>query len=103
NYVNTVMTTSSVTPRLDMRHQLFGLPNRLLTGIDFYNTQYDSDRPQAQGLPDIHRYSIRQTTASIYAMNTTTVTPALELSYGGRPPRAFVPRHEVLHPPVVPP
>ena len=39
NYVNTVMTTSSVTPRIDMRHQLFGVPNRLLTGIDFYNTQ----------------------------------------------------------------
>ena len=81
NYVDTVMTTSSVTPRLDMRHQLFGVPNRLLTGIDFYNTQYDLDRPQAQGLPDIHRYSIRQTTASIYAMNTTIVKPALDISW----------------------
>jgi iron complex outermembrane receptor protein len=102
NYVNTVMTTSSVTPRLDMRHQLFGLPNRLLTGIDFYNTQYDSDRPQAQGLPDIHRYSIRQTTASIYAMNTTTVTPALELSYGGRLQRNFVKGQDVYNPAVDP-
>src|SRR5262249_62389974 len=99
NYVNTVMTTSSVTPRLDMRHQLFGLPNRLLTGIDFYNTQYDSDRPQAQGLPDIHRYSIRQTTASIYAMNTTTVTPALEISYGGGLPPQLVKGHALHHPP----
>jgi iron complex outermembrane recepter protein len=84
NYVNTVMTTSSVTPRLDAQHQLFGVPNHLLTGIDVYNTQYDSDRPQAPGLPDIHRYSIQQTTAAIYAMNTTSVTPALDVSLGGR-------------------
>jgi iron complex outermembrane receptor protein len=102
NYVNTVMTTSSVTPRIDMRHQLFGMPNRLLTGIDFYNTQYDSDRPQAEGLPDIHRYSIRQTTASIYAMNTTTVTPALEISYGGRLQRNFVKGQDVYNPAVDP-
>jgi iron complex outermembrane recepter protein len=102
NYVDTIMTTSSVTPRVDMRHQLFGLPNRLLTGIDFYNTQYDSDRPQAQGLPDIHRYSIRQTTASIYAMNTTTVTPALEISYGGRLQRNLVKGQDVYNPAVDP-
>jgi len=102
NHVNTVMTTSSVTPRIDMRHQLFGVPNRLLTGIDFYNTQYDSDRPQAEGLPDIHRYSIRQTTASIYAMNTTTVTPALEISYGGRLQRNFVKGQDVYNPAVDP-
>ncbi len=102
NYVNTVMTTSSVTPRIDMRHQLFGVPNRLLTGIDFYNTQYDSDRPQAEGLPDIHRYTIRQTTASIYAMNTTTVTPALEISYGGRLQRNFVKGQDVYNPAVDP-
>jgi iron complex outermembrane receptor protein len=98
NYVDTIMTTSSVTPRIDMRHQLFGVPNRLLTGVDFYNTQYDSDRPQAQGLPDIHRYSIRQTTASIYAMNTTTVTPALEISYGGRLQRNLVKGQDVYNP-----
>jgi iron complex outermembrane receptor protein len=97
NYVDTIMTTSSVTPRIDMRHQLFGVPNRLLTGVDFYNTQYDSDRPQAQGLPDIHRYSIRQTTASIYAMNTTTVTPALEISYGGRLQRNLVKGQDVYN------
>ncbi len=29
---------------------MFGVPNHLLTGIDFYNTQYDSDRSQAPGL-----------------------------------------------------
>ena len=62
NYVDTVMTTSSVTPRLDTSHHLFGVPNRLFTGIDFYNTQYHFDRPTTPGLVPIHSYDIRQTT-----------------------------------------
>ena len=65
NYVDTVMTTSSVTPRLDVSHHLFGVPNRLLTGIDFYNTQYNSDRPTAPGLVPVHSYDIQQTTAGL--------------------------------------
>ena len=84
NYVDTVMTTSSVTPRLDVSHQLFGVPNRLLTGIDFYNTQYNSDRPTAPGLVPVHSYDIRQTTAAFYAMNTTSVRPDTDISLGGR-------------------
>jgi iron complex outermembrane receptor protein len=90
NYVDTVMTTSSVTPRLDISHQLFAVPNRLFTGIDFYNTQYDSDRPTAPGLVPIHSYDIRQTTAAFYAMNTTTVRPDTDISIGGRIQRNIV-------------
>jgi len=84
NYVDTIMTTSSVTPRLDVSHQLFGLPNRLFTGIDFYNTQYNSDRPTAPGLVPVHSYDIQQRTLGFYAMNTTTVRPDTDISIGGR-------------------
>jgi iron complex outermembrane recepter protein len=84
NYVDTAMTTSSVTPRLDVSHRLFGLPNRLLTGIDFYNTQYSSDRPAAPGLVPVHKYDIQQRTLGFYAMNTTAVRPDTDISIGGR-------------------
>jgi len=90
NYVDTVMTTSSVTPRLDVLHELFGVPNRLLTGVDIYNTQYNSDRPTAPGLTPVHMYDIRQTTAAFYAMNTTTLQPDTEISYGGRIQRNMI-------------
>jgi iron complex outermembrane receptor protein len=90
NFVDTVMTTSSVTPRLDVSHNLFGMPNKLLTGIDFYNTQYNSDRPTAPGLVPVHSYDIRQTTAGFYAMNTTTVRPDTDVSIGGRIQRNMV-------------
>jgi iron complex outermembrane receptor protein len=84
NFVNTGMTTASFTPRLDAKHELFGLPGHLLTGVDIYNTQYDSDRYQAPGTAIIHHYDIGQTTVGLYAMNTTSITPALDLSFGGR-------------------
>jgi iron complex outermembrane receptor protein len=84
NYVDTVLTTSSLTPRLDMHHQLFGVPNRLIAGIDFYDTQYNSDRPTAPGLVPVHRYDIHQTTTGFYALNTTSVTPDTDISLGGR-------------------
>ena len=98
NYVDTVMTTSSVTPRLDVSHRLFGLPNRLLTGIDFYNTQYNSDRPTAPGLVPIHSYDIQQTTAGLYAMNTTSVRPDTDVSIGGRIQRNMVRARDTYSP-----
>ena len=98
NYVNTVMTTSSVTPRLDVRHQLSACRNRLLTGIDVYNTQYDLRPAAGRGIAG---YSSLQypanDAASIYAMNTTTVTPALEISYGGRLQRNLVKGQDVYN------
>ena len=98
SYVNTVMTTSSLTPRLDMSHQAFGVPNHLLTGVDIYNTQYDSDRSDSPGDIAIHHYNIRQTTAAIYAMNTATVLPALDISFGGRLQRNIVNAQDAYNP-----
>jgi iron complex outermembrane receptor protein len=90
NYVDTRMTTLSFTPRLNWSHNLFGVPGKLLAGFDLYNTQYTSDREQDIGLPPIHTYDIRQTTAAVYAMNTTTVLPQLDVSIGGRLQRNMI-------------
>ena len=98
NYVDTVLTTTSLTPRLDLHHQLFGVPNRLITGVDFYDTQYDSDRPTAPGLVPVHRYDIHQTTAGFYAMNTASVTPDTDISLGGRLQRNMTDAHDAYSP-----
>ena len=90
NYVNTGMTTTSLTPRLDVTHNIFGLPGRLLTGVDLYNTQYDSDRYQFEGGQPIHHYNIRQMTTAFYGMNKTTIRPDLDLSVGGRVQRTSI-------------
>jgi len=83
-YVNTGMTTTSLTPRLIMSHGAFGVPNELKTGVDLYNTQYGSDRSTAPGTPTIHHYDIRQTTAAFYALNKASIRPDLDISGGGR-------------------
>jgi iron complex outermembrane receptor protein len=84
SYINTGLTTASFTPRLDIKREAFGIQNRLLTGFDFYNTQYDSDRYEAPGDQAIHHYNIRQTTLALYAMNTASVLSNLDVSFGGR-------------------
>ena len=84
SFINTGMTTSSLTPRLDLTHHLLGIQNHLLTGVDLYNTQYGSDRYQTPGGLPIHHYDIRQTTAAYYGMNTASLTPSLDISFGGR-------------------
>ncbi len=98
SYVNTVMTTSSVTPRLDISHHLFGVPNRLLTGIDVYNTQYNSDRPTSPATVPIHTYDIRQLTSALYGMNTTSLLTGTEVSMGGRIQRNTVKATDVYNP-----
>jgi len=90
NYVNTGMTTSSLTPRLDIAHNLFGAPGKLLTGIDLYDTQYDSDRYPYDGAQPIHHYNIRQGSFALYAMNRSTIAPDVDVSFGGRAQRTTV-------------
>ncbi len=84
SYLNTGMTTLSLTPRLDVSHRVFGVPGQLLTGFDLYDTTYESDRYASPGAQSFHHYSIRQTTTAFYAMNKAAVTPDVELSAGGR-------------------
>lgn len=95
NYVDTVMTTTSFTPRFDVHHNLFGAPGRLLAGVDVYNTQYISDRPTAPGLVPVHSYDIRQLTTAFYAMNTSTIRPDTDVSFGGRLQRNAVKAQDV--------
>ena len=99
NYVDTVMTTSSVTPRLDVSHHLFGVPNRLLTGIDFYNTQYNSDRRRRRldGAGSHATISSRRR-LGFYAMNTTAVRPDTDVSIGARIQRNVVNARDAYSP-----
>ena len=44
NYVDTTLLIASVTPRLNIRQNLFGMPARATLGVDVYSNDYDSDR-----------------------------------------------------------
>jgi iron complex outermembrane recepter protein len=90
SYINTGLTTASFTPRFDIKGEAFGVQNRLLTGVDVYNTQYDSDRYSAPGTQAFHHYNIRQTSVALYAMNTASVLSNLDISFGGRLQRNLI-------------
>ena len=84
SYIDATLTTSSLTPRLDVRSHLFGLPWRSLSGIDLYRSDYSSPRSLAEGLPAIHYYDLSQSSASVYSMNTFDVSPSTQASVGAR-------------------
>jgi iron complex outermembrane receptor protein len=84
NYVDTHLQTWSITPRLNIKNAMFGLPSAVLTGIDYYDATYHSERPQAKGTPPIHIYDLSQRTLAGYWQQTLGLLPTTDFSYGAR-------------------
>ena len=82
--VDSVLQTWSLTPRLRITNPVFGLGSTILTGIDYYDAAYGSNRGQALGGTAIHIYDLRQRTLSGYFQQTLALAPTTDFSYGGR-------------------
>ncbi|MGX7743225.1 TonB-dependent receptor [Rhodopseudomonas parapalustris] len=78
------LQTWSITPRLSIKNAFFGLPSKILTGLDYYDATYDSDRGQYRGTPPVHVYNLSQKTLAGYWQQTIAVLPSTDFSYGGR-------------------
>ncbi|MCP9628174.1 TonB-dependent receptor [Rhodopseudomonas palustris] len=78
------LQTWSITPRLSIKNAFFGLPSSILTGLDYYDATYDSDRGQYRGTPPVHVYNLSQKTLAGYWQQTIAVLPTTDFSYGGR-------------------
>jgi iron complex outermembrane receptor protein len=84
NYVDTHLQTWSITPRLSIKNPIMGVPSTILTGIDYYDATYHSDRPEFKGAPPIHVYDLTQQTAAGYWQHTVGLLPTTDFSYGAR-------------------
>ena len=85
SYVDTILTTYSITPRVKADHDLlFGMPSKLIVGIDVYHSVYGSDRALHRGDAPNHHYDIKQTTVGFYGLNTVTVMPGTDVAFGAR-------------------
>src|SRR5260221_13829950 len=82
-YVDTHLQTWSITPRLSIKNSIFGVPSNILTGIDYYDATYHSERPQFKGAPPIHVYDLSQQTLAGYWQQTVGLLPTTDFSYGG--------------------
>ena len=83
-YVESHLTTWSITPRLSVKSLLLGMPSQLLTGIDYYDASFGQERGAGQGLAAWHNYDLRQQTVAGYLQHTLGVAPTTDVSYGAR-------------------
>ncbi len=84
NGVDTKLTTTSVTPRLKIDSDVFGMPVKILTGFDYYHTAYLSHRAKDLMSPPYHTYDIKQDTEGFYANGTLAVRLDTDVTAGGR-------------------
>ncbi|MFL9499972.1 TonB-dependent receptor [Rhodopseudomonas palustris] len=92
------LQTWSITPRLSIKNAFFGLPSNILTGLDYYDATYDSDRGQYRGTPPVHVYNLSQKTLAGYWQQTIAVLPTTDFSYGGRVQSVKVEANDRLNP-----
>jgi iron complex outermembrane receptor protein len=83
-YVDSDLTTWSITPRLSVRNTIFGVPSQILTGIDYYDATFDQTRGAFKGLPATHFYDLSQQTLAGYWQQTVGLLPTTDFSYGTR-------------------
>jgi iron complex outermembrane receptor protein len=84
NYVDSDLTTWSITPRLSMKNSFGSITSSILTGIDYYDSRYASNRSYTVNDPPNHIYNISQQTLAGYWQQTLGLSPSTDFSYGGR-------------------
>jgi len=85
NRVDTVLTTYSITPRLNADYLIGPLATTTKFGLDYYYANYNSDRKSGSSavVPD-DRYNAFQQSIAPYAQSTLALTPRTDLNFGLR-------------------
>jgi iron complex outermembrane receptor protein len=69
---------------LSIKNPILGLPSTILTGVDYYDAIYHSNRSAFNGFPPIHVYDLNQQTLAGYWQQTIGLLPTTDFSYGAR-------------------
>jgi iron complex outermembrane receptor protein len=69
---------------LSIKNTIFDIPSNILTGIDYYDATYHSNRSEFNGFPPIHVYDLKQQTLASYWQQTIGLLPTTDFSYGAR-------------------
>lgn len=83
-YVDADLTTWSITPRLSIKNNIFGVPSQILTGIDYYDAAFDQSRGAYKGFAPDHVYNLSQQSLAGYWQQTIGLLPTTDFSYGAR-------------------
>jgi iron complex outermembrane recepter protein len=96
-YVDSQLQTWSITPRLSIKNVMLGMPSAILTGIDFYDATFHSERPTDRGLPPIHTYDLQQQTLAGYWQQTIGLLPTTDFAYGARLQQTTLKARDILN------
>lgn len=92
------LTTWSLTPRVKIDSQLFGLPLKATGGLDYYRAGYDSDRSLFLGAPPIHHYALSQDTVGLYWQSTVSLPSRTDVAAGVRLQQHTITASDALDP-----
>ena len=86
SYLDTDLDTWSFTPRIITPHRVLGRSAQTTAGLDYYDSDYDSDRSLRKSTDNqpIHRLHIDQKSTAVYADTTISATPATTVNLGAR-------------------
>ncbi len=98
SYVDSNLTTWSITPRLSMKNMFGNVTSNILTGIDFYDYSYHSSRSYTSSAPPSHVYDVSQQTIAGYFQQTLGLLPSTDFSYGGRIQQTSVKARDAYNP-----
>jgi len=86
SYLDTDLDTWSFTPRIITPHRVLGRSAQTTAGLDYYDSDYDSDRSLRKSTDNqpIHRLHIDQKSTAVYADTTIYATPATTVNLGAR-------------------
>ncbi|MGB5443161.1 MAG: TonB-dependent receptor, partial [Gammaproteobacteria bacterium] len=86
SHLDTDLDSWSFTPRISIPHRLSGMPATTTVGIDYYNSDYHSDRalnPATDSLP-IHKLDAGQKSTALYADTSFAASEDITLNLGAR-------------------
>jgi iron complex outermembrane receptor protein len=86
DYLDSDLKTWSFTPRVITPHRLLGKQSQTIVGLDYYDSDYDSDRSLNRSSIDtpIHTVHIDQKSTGLYADSTTTLSADTTVNLGAR-------------------
>ena len=98
SYVDSDLTTWSITPRLSMKNTFGSITSNILTGLDYYDSRYSSNRSYTISDPPNHVYKLSQQTIAGYWQQTLGLLPSTDFSYGGRIQQLHLKARDVYDP-----
>ena len=95
---NRKLDTVSFTPRANIQGFVFGMPTKVTTGLDFYDSTLHDARGSGLTDPPVHQFALEQKSIGLYWQQTTGITPNTDVSTGLRIQQTWLTARDMFDP-----